>query len=153
MRLIAKLHAPITGIQARRLHRVGAKLLFCSAHAGIVGLEMEDGSLLNQFDFILGWRPSRKGQVLLHPALQAVGVSALYAKGLTGVESWISVIDSGIISSGILASLCEEYERQKVLESLSRGCIPLGFARNQQGYGQIDAHKILEVLEHGKDTG
>lgn len=331
MRLIAKLHVPITGLQARRLHRVGAKLLFCSAHAGVVGLEMEEGSLLNQFDFILGWRPSRKGQVLLHPALEAVGVSALYGKGLTGFESWVSVIDSGIISSdpalggvvvaqmdftgegaydyalhgtfvskiinaiapeasllnakavdrygdvdeiavfqalewsldtaadianlslgfqqdcrgdcwlcqfvdilvkrgmtvvaaagnwgpsegtiscpgnaalavtvgateaeaiasyssrgrsdqekpnlvapgtielgkfrfsgtsiatpmvsGILASLCEEYERQKVLDSLSRGCTRLGFARNQQGYGQIDAHKILEVLEHGKDTG
>lgn len=68
MRLIAKLHVPITGLQARRLWSVGAKLLFCSAHAGVVGLEMEEGSLLNQFDFILGWRPSRKGQVLFHPS-------------------------------------------------------------------------------------
>ncbi len=106
MRLIAKLHVPITGLQARRIQSVGAKLLFCSAHAGVVELEMEEGSLLNQFDFILGWRPSRKGQVLFHPALEAVGVSALYAKGLTGVESWVSMIDSGIISSDPAFYIC-----------------------------------------------
>ncbi len=331
MRLIARLQAPITGIQTRHLQAVGAKLLFGSAHAGIIGLDMEDGSLLNQLDFIIGWRPSQKGQVLLNPALQAVGVSALYGQGLTGAEIWVSVIDSGIITSdpalgnvvmaqvdftgegaydyalhgtlvakvinaiapdasllnakavdrygevdeiavfqalewsldngadianlslgfqrecsgdcwlcefvdilvergmtvvtaagnwgptegtiscpgnatcavtvgateagavapyssrgrpdqdkpylvapgtievgrfrvtgtsistpivsGVLASLYGAYERQKVLQSLSVGCVHLGFAPNHQGHGQIDAQRILEVLQHGKNTG
>ncbi|GAI40633.1 unnamed protein product [marine sediment metagenome] len=31
---------------------------------------------MNQFDFILGWRPSRKGQVLFHPALEAENIEA-----------------------------------------------------------------------------
>ena len=55
--------------------------------------------------------------------------------------------------SGILASLYGAYDPQKVLSSLSIGCVDLGSPRNQQGYGQIDARKILEVLGHGKDNG
>ncbi|MBT9159811.1 MAG: S8 family peptidase [Dehalococcoidia bacterium] len=331
MRVIAKLEVPITGPQIRRLQALGASLIFCSAHAGIIGLDMEDSSSLKRLDFILEWRPSQKGQVLLHPALQAVGVSALYEQGLSGDGIWISVIDSGIITSdpslgravvaqmdftgegvydyalhgtlvakimnsivanasllnakavdrygdvdeiavfqalewsldndadianlslgfqrechgncwlcqfvnmlvergmsvvaaggnwgpsdgtiscpgsavqavtvgateagavapyssrgrpqqvkpdlvapgtleigrfrftgtsistpivgGILASLFGEYDRKKVLGCLSKGCVDLGSARNQQGYGQIDADKILEVLQRGKNTG
>lgn len=331
MRLIAKLETPVTGPQIRRLQALGAKLLFRSGHAGIIGLDMEDGSLLKGLDFILEWRLSQKGQVLFHPALQAVGVSALHEQDLTGGGIWVSVIDSGIITSdpglgsivvaqmdftgegiydyalhgtlvakiinsiavdasllnakavdrygdvdeiavfqalewsldngadianlslgfqrechgdcwlcqfvevlaergmtvvaaagnwgpadgtiscpgnavramtvgateagavvpyssrgrpeqtkpdlvapgtieigrfrfsgtsistpivsGILASLYGAYDRQKVLGCLSRGCVDLGFARNQQGYGQIDVRKILEVLQDGKNTG
>lgn len=57
------------------------------------------------------------------------------------------------IVSGILASLYGAHDPEEVLASLSRGCAGLGSACNQQGYGQIDARKILEVLEHGKNTG
>lgn len=99
MRLIAKLQAPITEAQVRRLQALGAKLLFRSGYVGIVGLDMEDGSLLKQLDSILEWRPSQKGQVLLHPTLQAVGISALHEQGLTGAGIWVSVVDSGIVTS------------------------------------------------------
>ena len=99
MRLIARLQTPIVEAQVRRLQALGAKLLFRSSLAGIIGLDMEEGSLLKQLDFILEWRPSQKGQVLLHPALQAVGVSTLHEQGLTGSGIWVSVIDSGIITS------------------------------------------------------
>ncbi|GFP32152.1 serine protease AprX [Candidatus Hakubella thermalkaliphila] len=169
MRLIAKLQVPITGIQIRHLQTVGAKLLFRSAYAGVVGFDMEDVSPLNQFDFILGWRPSQKGQVLLHSALQAVDVLALHEGGLTGAGIWVSVIDSGIITSDpalgsvVVARMdftgegAYDYALHgtlvaKIINAIASDASLLN-AKAVDRYGDVDEIAVFQALEWSLDNG
>lgn len=91
MRLIARLKSPIAESQICDLQIAGAKLLFRSRQTGIIGFEVEDSRSLQACDFLLESRPSQRGQVLLHPALFAAGVSGLHQQGLTGSGVSIAV--------------------------------------------------------------
>ncbi len=52
------------------------------------------------------------------------------------------------IITGSLASLFSKYQDKKwVINSMKQSCKDLGYRRNEQGYGLLNIHKLLEVLE------
>lgn len=52
------------------------------------------------------------------------------------------------IITGTLASLFSKYQdKERVINSMKQRCKDLGYRRNEQGYGLLNIHKLLEVLE------
>ncbi|MBU0599302.1 S8 family serine peptidase [bacterium] len=52
------------------------------------------------------------------------------------------------IITGTLASLFSKYQdKEWVINSMKQSCKDLGYRRNEQGYGLLNIHKLLEVLE------
>jgi len=52
------------------------------------------------------------------------------------------------IITGVLASLFSKYQdKEWVINSIKQSCKDLGYKRNEQGYGLLNIHKLLEVLE------
>jgi serine protease AprX len=119
-------------------------------------------------DFILEWRPSQKGHVLLHPKLQSVGVSALHDKGLSGDGIWISVIDSGIITSdsGLGSAVVAQMDFTgegvydyalhgtlvaRIINSIAAGASLLN-AKAVDRYGDVDEIAVFQALEWSLDN-
>ncbi|MBU0577905.1 hypothetical protein KKF73_05060 [Patescibacteria group bacterium] len=112
-------------------------LLFHTELVDIIGLETEYPEVLKQIDFIEEFRESEKGIILFNETLLKVGIQYLHEVGLFGAGIYISVLDSGVFLQ----------DKTLVINSMRQSCKDLGYRRNEQGYGLLNIHNLLEVLE------